>query len=85
MSGPEFFPPSLGLKKMSTVLYADDMVLLSLTQIGLKRLLFKLSDFCKEKSLSINYAKTKMMVFEERPSKFQQSIDSAPIDQYKNI
>lgn len=54
--------------QMSTFSYMDDVVLLSLiVHVGLRRLLFKLSDFSKEESLSINYAKTKIMVFGRVP------------------
>ena len=81
LEGSEFTPPSVGQTKVSILLYADDMVLTSLTRVGLKRLLDKLGLCCKEDGLNINYEKTKVMVFRKRPKKPSWNILGTPIEQ----
>lgn len=67
LSGPEFYPLSLGSWKVSLLLYADDMVLVSLTYIGLRRMFHKLVTFCKVEAFIINFTKTKVEFFRKRP------------------
>ena len=81
LEGPEYTPPSIGLTKVSILLYADDMILISRTRIGLKRLLNNLGIYCKGEGLIINYSKTKVMVFRRKPKKFTWSILDKPIEQ----
>ena len=45
------------------LLYADDLVLVSDSVIGLQRLLNKLSLFCDNSGLLVNISKTKTLVF----------------------
>ena len=44
-------------------MYADDVVLLSESPSGLHRCLDKLNDYCIKWSLTVNIAKTKIIVF----------------------
>ena len=81
LEGPQFMAPSICQTKISILLYADDMVLISLTRIGLKRLLDNLGLYCKDQGLSINYHKTKVMVFRRRPKTFTWSILGTRIEQ----
>ena len=53
-------------KKLSCILYADDIVLLSKTTHGLQKLISGTEDFCNKWQLTINVAKTKIMVFNSR-------------------
>ena len=49
--------------KISSLLYADDIVLLSNTAEGLQNALNKLGNICETWNLKINISKTKVMVF----------------------
>ncbi|KAG8131713.1 hypothetical protein E2320_009615, partial [Naja naja] len=53
----------------SVILYTDDAVLLSQTQVYLKRMLEILDEHCQEEHLEINYTKIKVMVFAMHPKK----------------
>ena len=52
-----------GLVELFLPLFADDLVLLSSTAMGLQNQLNHLTSMCKEHSLSINTEKSKVMVF----------------------
>ena len=69
MSNPS--PTDLDGLLISTLLYADDLVLLSLTKEGLQACLDTLSKYCKSWKLQINISKSKILVFEKRRCKFQ--------------
>ena len=56
-------PATIGDMHVSSLLYADDIVLLSTTEEGLQSSVQKLSAFCKEWDLKINVSKTKVIVF----------------------
>ena len=49
--------------KISTLLYADDLMLISKSKPGLQRCLDKLSTYCKINCLTVNLKKTKVVVF----------------------
>ena len=49
--------------KISHLLYADDLVLLSTTEIGLQNNIDRVNAFCKSWGLAINTDKSKIMVF----------------------
>ena len=51
--------------KLSCLLYADDLVLLSHSQQGLQNSLDKLSTFCEQWKMQVNLKKTKIMVFQK--------------------
>uniref|UniRef100_A0A670JBD8 ribonuclease H n=1 Tax=Podarcis muralis TaxID=64176 RepID=A0A670JBD8_PODMU len=55
--------PSLQQLKIPILLYADDMVILSLTKLGLNNTLRGLMTYCDTNSLKINFAKTKILTF----------------------
>ena len=52
--------------KLSCLLYADDLVLLSHSQQGLQNSLDKLSTFCEQWKVQVNLKKTRIMVFQKK-------------------
>ena len=81
MVSPSFFSPAIGCRKISMLLYVDDLVLLSLNKIGLKRMLSQFGQLPKEERLPINYAKTKIMVYGRRAPNNNWSLDGHVIEQ----
>ena len=55
--------PILHDSRVSHLLYADDLVLLSTSEIGLQRNIDRVNKFCKNWGLAINIDKSKIMVF----------------------
>ncbi|XP_077866291.1 uncharacterized protein LOC144353988, partial [Saccoglossus kowalevskii] len=49
--------------RLSCLLYADDLVLLSETSSGLQNAINNLQDYCKQWMLHINISKSKSMIF----------------------
>ena len=69
--------------KLNSLLYADDLIILSRSKTGLQNCLDKLSSFCTSWMMKINPKKTKIMVFQKRARKnadFHFLIDSQIID-----
>ena len=58
-------------QKISCLLYADDLALLSNTKAGLQRKLDSLFDYCNKWGLHINTDKTKIVVFTKSPPKIK--------------
>ena len=56
-------------KKINSLLYADDLIILSRSKLGLQNCLNVLSSFCETWMLKINSKKTKIMIFQKRPRK----------------
>ena len=56
-------PVSLGEHKLSHLLFADDLVLISETQEGLQHCINQLDVYCNTWKLDINVHKTKVMIF----------------------
>ena len=56
-------PCSVGNLQLSHLLYADDLILISESQQGLRNSINKLSAYCNRWNLKINMAKTKILVF----------------------
>ena len=56
-------PALLGEKKISCLLYADDLVLISESPDGLQTSLNKLDNYCKYWNLQVNIKKTNVMIF----------------------
>jgi hypothetical protein len=56
-------PATLNSLKLSCLLYADDIVLLSESAEGLQNSLDKVSQYCKKWGMEINTDKTKSLVF----------------------
>ena len=53
-------------EKLSGLMYADDLIILSQAAVGLKNSLDILSKFCSKWGLSVNLRKTKTMVFQKK-------------------
>ena len=68
-------PPTLEMAEISSLLYADDLVILSTTQHGMQKALNKLNTYCEKWHLDINLEKTKIVVFKH----------SAKLDQLNNF
>ena len=64
-------PVTIGNSKISCLLYADDLVLLSETPIGLQNSLNIVSNYCQLWKLEINHEKSKILIFELKKSKCQ--------------
>jgi hypothetical protein len=56
-------PPTLDGQTIGSLLYADDLILLSTSQVGLQNSLNKLSDYCKKWKLEVNRSKSQTMHF----------------------
>ena len=56
-------PVTITDTKISHFLYADDLVIVSLTPEGLQNSLDKISEYAKQKSLTISIKKSKSMIF----------------------
>ena len=59
--------------KLSALLYADDLVILSRSKTGLQNCLDMLSSYCDSWMLSINPKKTKILIFQKRAKKCTES------------
>ena len=55
--------PSLSGVLIPLLLYADDLIIMSTTAAGLQRPLDALQQFCHQRQLSVNLAKTKVVTF----------------------
>ena len=64
-------PVTLCTIKLSNLLYADDLILISETRTGLQSCLNKLQAYCQKWKLTVNNKKTKVMVVEKRQSSAQ--------------
>ena len=62
-----FVPPNG--TKINSLLYADDLIILSRSKLGLQNCLNVLSSYCETWMLKINPKKTKIMIFYKRPRK----------------
>ncbi len=63
LDGRECDAPTLANVHVWLLLFADDLVLISESEVGLQQLLNTLQQFCNERGLIMNVAKTKAMVF----------------------
>ena len=61
MSDPFVLPNGT---KINSILYADDLIILSRSKIGLQHCLYVLSSYCETWMLKINPKKTKIMIFQ---------------------
>ena len=55
--------------KLNSLFYADDLIILSRSKLGLQNCLNKLSSYCNTWMLKINPKKTKIMVFQKGTKK----------------
>ena len=63
-------PLNLENHKVASLSFADDLVILSNTHMGLQNSLNKLESYCSDWQLTVNVQKTKVMVFQSRYSSF---------------
>ena len=73
--------------KLNSLLYADDLVILSRSKIRLQNCLITLSSYCSTWMLSINQKKNKVMIFQKRAEKLIQSnfhINNGPVEVVQN-
>ena len=66
--------PKLGELSIHCLMYADDLVIVSLTEDGLQRQLDKLCTYCKEWDLTINVKKTQVMAMSNSSKECPNSI-----------
>ena len=66
-------PPSLTLKTVGCLFYADDLVILSTSEAGLQKSLNKLDDYCQSWKLSVNYSKSKVLCFSRQGKKLKET------------
>ena len=57
--------------KLSSLLYADDLVILSQTVTGLQNAINILNNFCNKSKLNVNLKKIKVVVFRKKQRKEQ--------------
>ena len=55
--------PKIGSKTLSSIIWADDLIILSETEEGLNEMLAELALYTEENGLTINMDKTKAMIF----------------------
>jgi len=56
-------PVSIGARSINSLLYADDLLLLSESSEGLQNCMNKVYEYCSRWGLDINYQKSKVIVF----------------------
>lgn len=66
-------PVSIGDIKLSSLSWADDLVLTSLSEAGLQQCLNKLNEYCYKWGLEVNISKTKCMVMSNNKRNCSQS------------
>ena len=68
---PQCDPVKLDTTTLNSVSWADDLILMSLSQNGLQNCVNKLVDYCKRWGLEINESKTKCMVMTNKRGPFE--------------
>jgi hypothetical protein len=63
LMSPNCDPIQLGDTKFNTLLYADDLAILSTSQDGLQKCIDKLGTYCDQWGLKVNTDKTKVVIF----------------------
>ena len=58
-------------KRVTCLLWADDIVLISKTEKGLKNSLTKLENYCNKWKMIVNTDKTKIMIFNKTGTNFK--------------
>lgn len=77
--------PKLNNTPIYLLLYADDMVLLSRTRLGLRRLILATIDYLETNLLQLNFDKSKILVFEKRWKPQSWLFNGKPIQQVKTF
>jgi hypothetical protein len=73
--------PKLAGTAVKLLLYVDDLVLMSKSLRGLQKQLDELSAFCKERDLTVNVRKTKVVVFGSRVNSSPLHYDGSPVEE----
>lgn len=73
--------PRLALYRCPLLLYADDAVILSFSRVGLRRALKIFGSYCNANSLTINYGKSKILIFSKSRKLHNWRIDGRVIEQ----
>ena len=63
LEGDDVHPPTIGDTPISSLLFADDVVLISTTKVGLQRLINKSHKYASKWGMKISFEKSKIMVF----------------------
>ena len=82
--------PKLNSTSIGSLLYADDIVLLSTSESGLQQAINGLDRYCRDWNLSVNVTKTKVVVFNKKGSTVQTDIKLGSnridaVDSYKYL
>ena len=78
-------PPFVGKRPTPLLLYADDAVILSRTRVGLIRYLRTFIDYCLDNKLTINYDKTKILVFAKTHYRYHWQLRGKQIQQINHF
>ncbi|XP_053106278.1 uncharacterized protein LOC128325000 [Hemicordylus capensis] len=73
--------PKLADIRVPVLLYADYVVILSQTRLGLLRLLGAFAHYCNDNNLSINYEKSKVLVFTKARKLYKWIVNKENIEQ----
>ena len=63
----DIHPPFIENTEIPVLLYADDLLVMSVTQVGMQRALDTLSKYCEKWQLKVNCTKTKIIIFKKGP------------------
>ena len=77
--------PKLGSLHIPLLLYADDAVVMSCSRVGLKRLLNQCLVYCESNRLTLNYGKSKVLVFAKSWKPFSWNIQGNIIEQVRHF
>ena len=75
---------TIGNCKISRLLFADDLVLLSSTESGLQRALNSFADACNTAGMKISTAKTEVLHLSRNPDQCVLQVNEATLKQVKN-
>ena len=69
-------------EKFSSLMYADDLVMISTTKEGLQNMLNKLDEYSQKWNIDVNYTKTKCVTFSKgnRKESYRFTINSQIIE-----
>ena len=76
---------TIGNFKISPLLFADDLVLLSCAESGLQRALNSFADACNTAGMKISTAKTKVLHFSRNPDQCVLQVNAATVKQIEKF
>ena len=85
LSSVDGHSPRLGSIHVPLLSYADDVVLLSVSRVGLKSLLNRFCEYCVINHLDLNYEKSKVMVFSNSRKLYDWNIKGNNLEQVKHF